>query len=76
MQRRHLLLAFAAISLTAAGCGQKPVAKDGTVELLNASYDPTREFYEQYNAAFAKHWQAKTGQTVLVRQSMASMPMW
>jgi len=37
--------------------------------LLNVSYDPTRELYKDFNAAFAKHWQAKTGQTVQVRQS-------
>jgi len=39
------------------------------VELLNVSYDPTRELYEDYNAAFAKHWKARTGQDVTVRQS-------
>ncbi len=37
--------------------------------LLNVSYDPTRELYKDFNAAFNKHWQAKTGQTVTVRQS-------
>jgi sulfate transport system substrate-binding protein len=37
--------------------------------LLNVSYDPTRELYKDFNAAFNKHWQAKTGQTVSVRQS-------
>jgi sulfate transport system substrate-binding protein len=37
--------------------------------LLNVSYDPTRELYKDYNAAFAKHWQAKTGQVVSFRQS-------
>ena len=37
--------------------------------LLNVSYDPTRELYKDYNAAFAKHWQAKTGQTINFRQS-------
>ena len=37
--------------------------------LLNVSYDPTRELYKDYNAAFAKHWQGKTGQVVNVRQS-------
>ena len=42
-------------------------AKD--VTLLNVSYDPTRELYVEYNAAFAKHWKAKTGDTVTVKQS-------
>lgn len=37
--------------------------------LLNVSYDPTRELYVQFNDAFAKHWQAKTGQKVTVKQS-------
>lgn len=37
--------------------------------LLNVSYDPTRELYQEYNAAFAKYWKAKTGQDVIVRQS-------
>jgi sulfate/thiosulfate transport system substrate-binding protein len=40
-----------------------------TVELLNVSYDPTRELYQDYNAAFAKYWKAKTGDDVVVKQS-------
>ena len=39
------------------------------VELLNASYDPTRELYVEFNAAFARYWKAKTGQEVAVKQS-------
>ncbi|MCE9633607.1 MAG: sulfate ABC transporter substrate-binding protein [Methylophilales bacterium] len=39
------------------------------VTLLNVSYDPTRELYQDYNAAFAKYWKAKTGDTVTVKQS-------
>ncbi len=39
------------------------------VELLNVSYDPTREFYEAYNAAFSADWKAKTGQDVVIHQS-------
>lgn len=39
------------------------------VELLNVSYDPTREFYAEYNEAFAKYWKEKTGDTVKVNQS-------
>jgi sulfate/thiosulfate-binding protein len=42
-------------------------AKDLT--LLNVSYDPTRELYQEFNAAFAKHWKAGTGQTVVINQS-------
>lgn len=40
-----------------------------SVTLLNASYDPTRELYQDYNAAFAKYWKAKTGQNVTIQQS-------
>jgi len=39
------------------------------INLLNVSYDPTREFYAEYNLAFAKHWKEKSGDTVTVRQS-------
>lgn len=39
------------------------------VKLLNVSYDPTRELYQQYNAAFAKYWKAKTGDDVSIDQS-------
>jgi sulfate transport system substrate-binding protein len=39
------------------------------VTLLNVSYDPTRELYVEFNAAFAKHWKATTGQDVTVKQS-------
>jgi sulfate transport system substrate-binding protein len=40
-----------------------------SVSLLNVSYDPTRELYQEFNAAFAKHWLAKTGQSVSIKQS-------
>lgn len=39
------------------------------VELLNVSYDPTRELYQQYNAAFAKHWKSETGEDVTIKNS-------
>ena len=41
----------------------------GPVKLLNVSYDPTRELYQDFNAAFAKYWKAKTGVDVEVNQS-------
>ena len=44
-------------------------AQGGQVSLLNVSYDPTRELYQDFNQAFAKYWKAKTGQTVTVKQS-------
>lgn len=39
------------------------------INLLNVSYDPTRELYQEYNAAFAKYWKAKTGDDVSVKAS-------
>jgi sulfate transport system substrate-binding protein len=39
------------------------------IELLNVSYDPTRELYVEYNAAFAKYWKTKTGDDVTISQS-------
>jgi sulfate/thiosulfate-binding protein len=42
-------------------------AKD--IQLLNVSYDPTREFFQDYNKVFSDYWHAKTGDTVTVRQS-------
>jgi len=44
-------------------------AYQGETTLLNVSYDPTRELYQDYNAAFAKYWKAKTGKSVTIQQS-------
>jgi sulfate transport system substrate-binding protein len=41
----------------------------GSMTLLNVSYDPTRELYQDLNTAFARHWRAKTGQAITIRQS-------
>jgi sulfate/thiosulfate transport system substrate-binding protein len=41
----------------------------GQIKLLNVSYDPTRELFQDYNAAFARYWKAKSGQDVTVQQS-------
>ncbi len=51
------------------GCGSTKNVQNSTITLLNVSYDPTRELYQEYNEAFVKHWKAKTGQTVTVQQS-------
>ncbi len=45
------------------------VASGGATTILNVSYDPTREFYKEFNAAFTKHWKEKTGQDISVDQS-------
>jgi sulfate transport system substrate-binding protein len=65
--RRTLLASLVAIATASPLLGSVAYAKD--VELLNVSYDPTRELYEEYNAAFDKYWQKKTGDHVTVKQS-------
>ncbi len=45
------------------------ITEAATVTLLNVSYDPTRELYQDYNAAFAKYWKTKTGNDLTVKQS-------
>lgn len=57
------LTAFTA-ALTFSGAGLA-----AEVKLLNVSYDPTRELYKEFNAAFAKEWKQKTGDDVVVNQS-------
>lgn len=52
-----------------AGVSLAGAASAQSVTLLNVSYDPTREFYREYNDLFAKHWQSTKGQRVTVRQS-------
>jgi sulfate transport system substrate-binding protein len=62
---RSTLAAGAVIIFTA--FASSAVLADTT--LLNVSYDPTREFYKDFNAAFIKDWKAKTGETVIIEQS-------
>jgi sulfate/thiosulfate transport system substrate-binding protein len=62
-----LLLALAAACSRDDSSATGPEAKE--VKLLNVSYDPTRELYTAVNAAFAKQWEAKTGQKVTIEQS-------
>lgn len=64
--RRHWLKFAAASALLAASWGALAQAP---ITLLNVSYDPTRELYVEFNAAFTKHWKAKTGQDVSIKQS-------
>jgi sulfate transport system substrate-binding protein len=60
---RFVVLALCAMGLLANASAQQRVT------LMNVSYDPTRELYQDYNAAFARYWKAKTGQDVVVKQS-------
>jgi len=46
-----------------------PIAQAADITLLNVSYDPTRELYQDYNVAFSKYWKAKTGDNVTVKAS-------
>jgi sulfate transport system substrate-binding protein len=67
---RRLILAGIAASLIAGPITlSAAAAAPAPVTLLNVSYDPTRELYEDINAAFTKDWKAKTGQDVTIRQS-------
>ena len=49
--------------------GLSALAAQAQVNLLNVSYDPTRELYVEFNQAFARHWKTKTGQDVTIKQS-------
>jgi len=57
---------YAVLALLA---GSAALSAAGPLKLLNASYDPTRELYQDINAAFAKQWKAKTGADVEISQS-------
>ncbi len=63
MRRRTIMLSgAAAVALPRGAAAQQ-------VQILNVSYDPTRELYQEINAAFAKSWKAKNGQAVTIQQS-------
>ncbi|KAA0592444.1 sulfate transport system substrate-binding protein [Azospirillum lipoferum] len=65
MSLRRLTLLAAGLTLAWLGVA----AADSKDALLNVSYDPTREFYVEFNKAFAKKWEAETGRALTVRQS-------
>src|SRR5262245_32841128 len=56
-------------ALAACGGAADGTASGARIELLNVSYDPTRELYQEINTAFARHWQATKGQAVTIKQS-------
>jgi sulfate transport system substrate-binding protein len=62
-------LALAAVLTAAAGCEQSSASGGQSVQLLNVSYDPTREFYREFNESFAAYWKQQTGQEVSIEQS-------
>ena len=59
--KKTLILSAALLAATLAYAGPKEI------QILNVSYDPTRELYTEYNAAFAQHWEAQTGQKVSIK---------
>ena len=67
MIKRRAIFKLAASTILAASAFS--AAAQPAVTLLNVSYDPTRELYVEFNAAFTKYWKAKTGQDVSIKQS-------
>jgi sulfate transport system substrate-binding protein len=69
MKTNRRLISRLLSTLVLASAGLSTLAFAQSVSLLNVPYDPTRELYGEFNAAFAKHWKAKTGQDVTIKQS-------
>ena len=71
MKTKFIIPAALTSVLLLTGCGKnQPEARSAkSINLLNVSYDPTREFYVEVNAAFKKDWLAKKGQEVTIEQS-------
>lgn len=70
--KKRIMISMLVLFLTAGmmGCGVTDTAANGgKLELVNVSYDPTREFYEEYNQLFTEHWKEMTGQEVTIIQS-------
>src|ERR1700716_1883778 len=65
----HLVRIAAGILALTAVFGVASAAEAKTIQLLNVSYDPTRELYKQINAGFAAEWKTKTGDDVVIAQS-------
>jgi sulfate transport system substrate-binding protein len=62
-------IASLVIATLLTACGGSNSGDSKRIELLNVSYDPTRELYRDINDAFGKEWHGKTGQTISVKQS-------
>jgi sulfate transport system substrate-binding protein len=74
MMKRTVIATLLAGALAACGGASENSQPAGdtqpaNITLLNVSYDPTRELYQEFNSAFAKDWQARTKQTVTIQQS-------
>ena len=67
LKRRDALSLFMTAALAIGAYAPGAALADSTI--LNVSYDPTREFYQAFNEAFAEHWQQETGEDVTIQQS-------
>lgn len=67
-KKSSLVLVFASVSLLSIATLAVP-ANAADISLLNVSYDPTRELYQEVNLGFAKYWKTKSGDTVSIKQS-------
>jgi sulfate/thiosulfate-binding protein len=63
------LLLLPGLLLALVACSKPGAPSSESVTLLNVSYDPTREFYEDFNSAFVKHWEATQGTKLSIKQS-------
>ncbi|RTR32280.1 sulfate ABC transporter substrate-binding protein [Robertmurraya yapensis] len=80
MKKKFFALFSALLLVWVAGCSDQEASTEGSsdnesekapkeIELLNVSYDPTRELYEEYNKSFAEYWEKEKGQKVTINQS-------
>ena len=69
LRRDFIKIPLAAVAFGGLSLGALPSFSQQQLTLLNVSYDPTRELYVEFNQAFAKHWKAKSGQDVAIKQS-------
>lgn len=69
MKLSHVIYALLILFVACTRAGVDKTSTPQKLSLLNVSYDPTREFYDDYNKIFAAHWQSETGQEVEVQQS-------
>jgi sulfate/thiosulfate-binding protein len=69
MTANRFMKPFLAALLLASALMASPLLLAAPTTLLNVSYDPTRELYDDYNKAFAQHWKQKTGKDLSIRQS-------
>ena len=69
MHRVRTACALFALAALLLGLGASPIRAAGNLTILNVSFDPTRELYNDFNTQFVKFWRAKSGQTVTVEQS-------